>query len=204
MSATQYFGDHWSFSAAWAHAGNIFAFLVSLLLLCGVPSLLSASQIDSAQVAKKVTAEGKLMTRQQWRGPRTRAPYLTMIGQAVAPDTRVTIISDHIGRQGYPCDEPRQAEHDQQASRPNDAVWFLRCQNALQIRLISTEGAQLGVQDYGKHRNGTSETPAGPAHKLVAHRSPDAQARRDNTVATYRRHCCQSRARRQCPGKLRA
>jgi hypothetical protein len=22
MSATQYFGDHWSFSAAWAHAGN--------------------------------------------------------------------------------------------------------------------------------------------------------------------------------------
>jgi hypothetical protein len=103
MSATQYFGDHWSFSAAWAHAGNMFAFLVSLLLLCGVPSLLSASQIDSAQVAKKVTVEGKLMTRQQWRGPRTRAPYLTMIGQAVAPDTRVTIISDHNADKDIPA-----------------------------------------------------------------------------------------------------
>ena len=46
-------------------------------------------------------------------------PCLVMISHAEAADTPVSIISDHIRRQGYPCDEPRQAEHDRQASKPN-------------------------------------------------------------------------------------
>jgi len=101
-----------------------FTFLVSWLLLCGVPSVLSASQIE----------------------PDDRAPCLTIIGQASAPDTPVTIISDHIRRQGYPCDAPRQAEHDQQASRPNEAVWFLRCKNAsYRVTLIPDMAARVEV-----------------------------------------------------------
>jgi len=120
-----------------------FTFLVSWLLLCGVTSVLSASQIETAQVARKVMSEGKLIKRYQCSD---RAPCLTIIGQAVAPDSPVTIISDHIRRQGYPCDAPRQAKHDQQASRPNEAVWFLRCKNALyRVTLIPDMAARVEV-----------------------------------------------------------
>jgi hypothetical protein len=112
-----------------------FTFLVSWLLLCGFPSLLSASQIETAHVARKVMYECS-----------DRAPCRTMIGQAVAPDTPVTIISDHIRRQGYPCDAPRQAEHDQEASRPNEAVWFLRCKNvSYRVTLIPDMAARVEV-----------------------------------------------------------
>ena len=124
---------------------EVLAFLVSWLLLCGVPSLL-ASQIEPAQVAKEETSEGKPMTRHQCWGLRKPAPCHTMIGQAVAVDTPVTIISDHIRRQGYPCDEPRHAEHDQQASRPNEAVWFLRCKDvSYRVTLIPDMAARVEV-----------------------------------------------------------
>ena len=50
-----------------------------------------------------------------------------MMSQATGGDTPVGIISDHIRRQGYACEEPRHAERDQPASRPNETVWILRC-----------------------------------------------------------------------------
>ena len=50
-----------------------------------------------------------------------------VMSQATGGDTPVGIISDHIRRQGYACEEPRHAERDQPASRPNETVWILRC-----------------------------------------------------------------------------
>ena len=71
-------------------------------------------------------------------------PCLVMISHAEAADTPVSIISDHIRRQGYPCDEPRQAEHDRQASRPNEAVWILRCGNIeYRVTLIPDMAARV-------------------------------------------------------------
>jgi hypothetical protein len=63
---------------------------------------------------------GLLLTTFPW-------PCLKLAAQSTAPDTPVTIISDHIRRQGYSCDEPRHAERDAQASRPHETVWILRC-----------------------------------------------------------------------------
>jgi gas vesicle protein len=54
------------------------------------------------------------------------------------------IISDHIRRQGYDCDEPRHAERDEQASRPNGAVWTLSCRNAkYRVTLIPDMAANV-------------------------------------------------------------
>jgi hypothetical protein len=60
----------------------------------------------------------------------SREPCSIRVGQATAVDTPVAIISDQIRRQGYACDEPRKAERDRAASRPNETVWILTCGNA--------------------------------------------------------------------------
>jgi len=61
-----------------------------------------------------------------------------------AGDTPVNIISDQIRRQGYACDEPRQAERDREASRPNLTVWILRCGNATyRVTLIPDMAARV-------------------------------------------------------------
>jgi len=66
------------------------------------------------------------------------------VAQATAVDTPVAIISDQIRRQGYACDEPRQAERDQQASRPNLTVWILTCGNATyRVTLIPDMAARV-------------------------------------------------------------
>ena len=67
-----------------------------------------------------------------------------LVSQAVPVDTPVAIISDHIRRQGYTCDEPRAAERDQPASRPNETVWILRCGNATyRVTLIPDMAARV-------------------------------------------------------------
>jgi hypothetical protein len=70
--------------------------------------------------------------------------FLAAVGLSGAQDTPVNIISDHIRRQGYACDEPRHAERDEQASRPNGAVWTLSCRNAkYRVTLIPDMAANV-------------------------------------------------------------
>jgi hypothetical protein len=60
-----------------------------------------------------------------------------------AADTPASIISYHLRRLGYPCDEPRQAKRDRTASRPHEAVWILRCGNAAyRVKLIPDRAAR--------------------------------------------------------------
>jgi hypothetical protein len=69
---------------------------------------------------------------------------LAGVSQSAAQDTPANIISDHILRQGYACDEPRHAERDEQASRPNGAVWTLSCRNAkYRVTLIPDMAANV-------------------------------------------------------------
>jgi hypothetical protein len=114
---------------------------VSLWTSIGVASNADEPNIQApAQLAKKVTYKDSAPRRYPCRF----APCLITISQAAAPDTPVNIISDHIRRQGYSCDEPRQAQHDQQASRPNEAVWVLRCGNAAyRVTLIPDMAARV-------------------------------------------------------------
>lgn len=54
-----------------------------------------------------------------------------------AQETPKDIIAAHIRIQGYPCDVARGARRDISASRPDEAVWHLKCSNAsYKVRLI--------------------------------------------------------------------
>jgi len=107
---------------------SIFAFLVAAALLGDPPSTFPA--------AKKHNLATPAV-------PKANQPGLIVISQAGATDA-ANIISTQIRRQGYPCDEPSQAEHDRQASRPNETVWVLRCANAAyRVTLIPDMAARV-------------------------------------------------------------
>ena len=66
------------------------------------------------------------------------------VSQAPAGDTPAAIVSDQIRQQGYACDEPRKAERDREASRPNLTVWVLTCGNATyRVTLIPDMAARV-------------------------------------------------------------
>lgn len=53
-------------------------------------------------------------------------------------------IAEQIRRQGYACDQPQSATRDIQASKPDEAVWLLRCKDAsYRVRLMPSMAAQV-------------------------------------------------------------
>jgi len=65
---------------------------------------------------------------------------------AVAQETPVNIIAVHVRQQGYACNEPRRAERNIQASKPNEAVWTLVCENATyHVTLVPNMAARIAV-----------------------------------------------------------
>jgi hypothetical protein len=46
-------------------------------------------------------------------------------------------IAAQIRRQGYTCEQPQSATRDNQASKPDEAVWLLQCEDAsYRVRLM--------------------------------------------------------------------
>jgi hypothetical protein len=61
-----------------------------------------------------------------------------------AQQTPADGISAQIRAQGYRCDVPVSAERDPGLSRPDEAVWILKCQNATyRVRLIPDMAARV-------------------------------------------------------------
>ena len=61
-----------------------------------------------------------------------------------AQQTPADGISAQIRAQGYRCDVPVSAERDPALSRPDEAVWILKCQNATyRVRLIPDIAARV-------------------------------------------------------------
>lgn len=68
-------------------------------------------------------------------------------GSCLAQETPANIIAAHVRQQGYPCEAPRQAERNAQASRPNEAVWTLVCENATyRVTLVPDMAARIEVR----------------------------------------------------------
>jgi len=66
---------------------------------------------------------------------------------ALAQETPVNIIAAHVRLQGYTCNEPRSAERNAQASKPNEAVWLLVCENATyRVTLVPNMAARIAVE----------------------------------------------------------
>ncbi len=110
-------------------------------LLCGLPTALSAPQPARVPEAIYATPPENVPALPCQAGS---AHCPLTLAQAPAGDSPTRIISDQIRRQGYACDEPRQAERDRKASRPNLTVWTLRCANATyRVTLIPDMAARV-------------------------------------------------------------
>ena len=54
------------------------------------------------------------------------------------------IIADQIQRQGYTCERPQQAARDEERSKPDQAVWVLRCESGrYRVRLVPDMAAHV-------------------------------------------------------------
>ena len=70
-------------------------------------------------------------------------------GLALALDeTPKEIIAAHIRMQGFTCDKPVSAERDRAASRPNETVWHLKCEDhSYRVRLVPDMAADVRLMD---------------------------------------------------------
>ena len=59
------------------------------------------------------------------------------VAQAADDEVPPDIIAVQIRKQGFPCTNPKSAKRDPQASKPDEPVWILTCENATyRVRLI--------------------------------------------------------------------
>ena len=67
---------------------------------------------------------------------------------AIADETPKEIIAAHIRMQGFVCDKPVSAERDIRLSKPNETVWFLKCEGrSYQVRLVPDMAADVRLMD---------------------------------------------------------
>ena len=63
---------------------------------------------------------------------------------AAEQETPKDIIAIQIRKQGFPCQRPQSAERDRELSKPDEAVWVLRCENVTyRVRLIPDMAARV-------------------------------------------------------------
>jgi len=57
--------------------------------------------------------------------------------QAADEETPKEVIAAQLKRQGYACDRPESATRDKERSKPDSAVWVLKCESATyRVRLV--------------------------------------------------------------------
>jgi hypothetical protein len=79
------------------------------------------------------------------------AMYLPVLAVAMclpnvlaAQEDPKNVIAAHIRMQGFACDKPVSAERERGASRPNEAVWLLKCENrSYRVRLVPDMAAAV-------------------------------------------------------------
>jgi hypothetical protein len=54
---------------------------------------------------------------------------LVLFSARAAEETPAEMLAVHIRKQGYRCDEPLSAVRDPARSKPDEAVWVLKCTN---------------------------------------------------------------------------
>jgi len=69
---------------------------------------------------------------------------IKMVSAAMAQEAPKDIVASQIRSQGYACNSPQNVERDASASKPNEAVWTLNCQNACyRVTLIPSMPAKV-------------------------------------------------------------
>jgi len=77
------------------------------------------------------------------------AAVVVNLGSGVAvAETPKEIIAAQIRMQGFACDNPVSAERDRAASRPNETVWLLKCEDhSYRVRLVPDMAADVLLLD---------------------------------------------------------
>ena len=71
-------------------------------------------------------------------------PWAAPATPAFAQETPEDIVATQVRAQGHPCKDAQSAQRDQAASKPDEPVWLLQCQDAsYRVRLISGMAAQI-------------------------------------------------------------
>lgn len=74
-------------------------------------------------------------------GSYSTLPLPVSAAEQESPDK---IIAAQIRRQGFQCENPQSAKRDSEASKPDEAVWVLQCENATyRVKLIPDMAAQV-------------------------------------------------------------
>jgi hypothetical protein len=69
---------------------------------------------------------------------------LTFSTAQTAEEMSAEILAVQILDQGYACDKALRAERDQKLSKPDEAAWILKCENATyRVRLIPDMAAKV-------------------------------------------------------------
>lgn len=72
------------------------------------------------------------------------APVFSTPSPAEELEKIKNIVADQIRDQGYKCDKPSGAVRDTGASRPNEVVWLLTCEDAnYRVRLVPDMAAHV-------------------------------------------------------------
>jgi hypothetical protein len=76
------------------------------------------------------------------------AVVVNLGGGAAVAETPKEIIAAQIRMQGFACDKPVSAERDRAASRPNETVWLLKCEDhSYRVRLVPDMAADVLLLD---------------------------------------------------------
>ena len=76
------------------------------------------------------------------------AVVVNLGGGAAVAETPKEIIAAQIRMQGFACDKPVSAERDRAASRPNETVWLLKCEDhSYRVRLVPDMAADVRPLD---------------------------------------------------------
>lgn len=72
------------------------------------------------------------------------APAAAQTDAGEAESEAADDVATQIREQGYDCQDPTSAKHDQKASEPDEAAWILTCKNAsYRVRLVPDMAAQV-------------------------------------------------------------
>ena len=76
------------------------------------------------------------------------APAVAQTGGGVSEDAAANIVATQIRAQGYACEEPTDANRDQETSKPDETAWILTCKNATyRVRLVPDMAAHIEQLD---------------------------------------------------------
>ena len=76
------------------------------------------------------------------------AVVVNLGGGAAVAETPKEIIAAKLRLQGFACAKPVSAERDRAASKPNEAVWLLKCQEYnYRVRLVPNMAADVRFLD---------------------------------------------------------